>query len=399
MKKYILFILLILNIYAENNKIVESLENLLKTKSRKEFYESFKDKNFYKFKTNQFELTTSTQDKDAINKKNLTALGDKSDFILKSFYILDEKDVYSIYFVRDYAETLTVFKNNVKIADIDSAKFLGYYSEREISGYALTETFGSVFQATPDIMRNLSRNTNMNIEYNNQQAIYFDLDNDGKNEYIIYNQAENSYVFYKITNNKKTVWNYELDTEDSNYYLEFFNQNGKNYMLKIYYATDFIQNNVKKVDICYIKDKKTTTLDTWYIKNSTEDFIIDIDYSLVTGSIFKSIKTRGLESTKKDLDLVVQSNKYFILPIAFAFYNMNDYDTSYKYFNQIDNSDKYNKVTALVYKAIISSIKGNSKEAIDIKKQIEAIETSDSEAYEGGFPALTEEESDIYDSI
>lgn len=399
MKKYILFILMIINIYAENDKIVETLENALKSKSRKEFYENFKDQNFYNFKNSQFELTKAVQEKDAINKKNLSILQDRSNFILKSFYILNEKDVYSVYFIRDYMENLVIFKNNVKIATLDSAKFLGYYSEKDINGYAITETYGSVFQATPNILRDLSRPTNRNILYHSQQAIYFDLDNDGKNEYIIYNQDQNSYVFYKITNNKKSVWDYDMDMVDVNYYLEFYNQNGKNYMLRIYFDDDFSQTGVKRVDICYIKDKKTTTLDTWYIKNSATDFIVDTDYSLATGAIFKSIKNFGIDSTKDKLNSIIGSNKYFSLPVAFSFYNMNDYDTAYSYFDQIDNSDKYNKVTSLVYKTIILLQKGDSKGARDIKKQLDYIESNDPDAYEGGFPALTEEESSLYDSF
>lgn len=401
MKKYLIYFFLLTNLFATDSDFINLMKDTTDKKSRKEFYSTFKDKGQYFYENSMFKVSNKSAYNESINKQNLNSLEERRNGLIKSFFISYKGENYYLYFLRDYAENLVIFKNNEKIIDLDSEKYLGYFDKRVVDGYNVIENYGSVYKIDSNEINNIMKPSDRNFSYLNQQNIYFDLDNNGTLEFINFHQSEGNYDFYKLINNKKVLSDFDISNDEGQTYLEFVSQNKMNFILKIYKQNLFSPKDVKKVDILYIKDKITTKLDSLLISTVPYDYVIDYNYSASTGSISKRIKKEGVDVVKKELDSILENNNQLYSYVAFSIYDLKYYDWALQYFDKVIslNSDKYNKVTALVYKVLIFSLKGEKEKALEIKKIISDLEKSDSDSVMGGFPALTEEESQLYDSI
>ena len=401
MKKYLIYFIFLTNIFATDTDFINLIRSSTDNLSRKEFYSTFKDKGTYIYENSNFKLSNKTLYNDKINKLNLQNLEEREKGLIKSFYINFEGENYYLYFVRDYAENLIIFNNNKRLVDFDTEKHLGYFDKRVVGGYNLIETYGSVYKISPNEINNIMKSTGRNFSYLNQRSLYFDLDNNGTLEFINFHQAEGTYDFYKLTNNKKVLTEFDINNDEGQTYFEFVSQNKMNFILKIYKQNLFSPKDVKKVDVLYIKDKKITKLDSLLISRESYDYVLDYNYSVSTGSISKKIKKDGVDLVKKELDMILENNKNLYYYVAFSLYDLQYYPWALSYFDNViaQNTDKYNKVSAMVYKVLIYSIIGEKEKAIEIKNSIENLEKSDPDSVMGGFPALTPEETLLYENL
>lgn len=405
MKKIIVFLICIINIFAFNSSkdatVSEFLIKLAKETNREDFFEIFEDKKVVTFANETFKKSENKQlFNNEIFKKNYNSLN-PNDFDKTSSSILEYKgDFYSIFYTRSDSEKLSVFQDDKKISDILISKYLGIYSKENIMGYTILSAYGSDFKADSTLIKNMSQDKIRDKNYSNQVNDYFDINNDGIKEFLNYNKSNLIYQFFREENSQQlTKLNFDVLQVSKNSFLDFVTQNEKNYVVK--YRKNWVSDDITIAEIFYIKTSRVSLIDTLFISQNNSDVIFGFNSELVEGSIFKALQNKDIATFHQGMLNNIKNNTLLLSFLSYSYNNLQKYDYAINTFDKIIlfNSSKYDTVTAKVYKAITLQILNRTKEAKQIKKELLILEKEDPNSIMGGFPALEENEMAIYNSL